>query len=61
MIVILIVIAVLLVATVFACLKVSGDCSRQEEEHPCQSCVRWEECNGVDEQCPRRGNDAETQ
>jgi hypothetical protein len=33
------------------------DCRRnesQEEEHPCDTCVRWGECNGVDEDCPRR-------
>lgn len=22
------------------------------EEDPCETCVRWEECNGVDECCP---------
>lgn len=39
---------------VWACCKVSGDCAREEEEHPCASCVRWSECNGVDDECPRR-------
>lgn len=43
------------VATLLACCKVSGECSRQEEkEHPCETCVRWSECNGVDDDCPRR-------
>ena len=38
---------------ILACCKVSGDCSRQDEkEHPCETCPRWSECNGVDEQCP---------
>lgn len=31
-------------------------CRRAEkpatEENPCETCVRWEECNGVDEDCP---------
>ena len=21
-------------------------------EHPCETCLRWPECNGVDESCP---------
>ena len=54
MIVAIIVIAVIAVLVALACCKVSGRCSREEEEHPCQTCVRWEECNGVDESCPRR-------
>ena len=24
------------------------------EEDPCDTCLRWSECNGVDEQCPLR-------
>lgn len=61
---------VLLVAVVLlimlACCKVSGDCARAEEmlearmaamKDPCETCLRWSECNGVDEQCPhRKGN-----
>lgn len=37
-----------------ACCKVSGDCSRQEEQDqdPCETCNRWSECNGVDSNCP---------
>lgn len=31
-------------------------CRRAEEseaeEDPCDTCVRWEECNGVDKDCP---------
>lgn len=22
------------------------------DNHPCETCLRWNECNGVDEQCP---------
>ena len=55
MIIAIIVIAAIAVLVALACCKVSGRCSREEEEHPCQTCVRWEECNGVDESCPRRG------
>ena len=45
--------ALFVMAAVMACCKVSGDCSRQEEKkNPCASCVRWFECNGVDEDCP---------
>ena len=55
MIIILIVITAIILLIVAACCKVSGVCSRQEEDnHPCGFCVRWEECNGVDEDCPRR-------
>lgn len=40
---------------ILVCCKVSGDCSRQrEKEEPCETCVRWEECNGVDDDCPIR-------
>ena len=40
---------------VLACCKVSGASSRQEEKRdPCTSCLRWYECNGVDEDCPWR-------
>lgn len=61
---------VLLVAVVLlivlACCKVSGDCAREEErlaakEDPCESCLRWSECNGVDEQCPHRKENAENE
>ena len=53
--IIAIIVAVALVAlTVMACCKVSGDCARKEENNPCDSCLRWPECNGVDEDCPWR-------
>ena len=39
---------------VMACCTVSGRGTQQEEEHPCASCPRWDECNGVDEDCPLR-------
>ena len=26
----------------------------EEDEHPCGTCVRWSECNGVDDECPWR-------
>ena len=47
--------ALLLAMVILACCKVSGNCARQEEqEDPCASCLRWPECNGVDENCPWR-------
>lgn len=50
---IFIIVCVLLAAVVIAaCCKVSGECS-QEEDH-CDTCLRWSECNGVDENCPWR-------
>lgn len=24
------------------------------EEDPCDTCLRWPECNSVDDECPRR-------
>lgn len=24
------------------------------EDDPCETCLRWSECNGVDDQCPLR-------
>ena len=27
---------------------------KEEDEHPCGTCVRWCECNGVDDDCPWR-------
>lgn len=53
----LIVLAVFPILIVLACCRVSGQCSRQEEkemEHHCENCVRWSECNGVDDECPWR-------
>ena len=45
------------VAKVSAC---AGDPNRTdaETESPCEECLRWPECNGVDrEYCPLLGND----
>lgn len=30
-----------------------------DHKEPCETCVRWDECNGVDENCPLR-KDADT-
>ena len=55
-----VVIAILLflaivIVSAWACLIVADNLSRQDEkEDPCNSCLRWSECNGVDENCPRR-------
>ena len=27
---------------------------KSEHADPCDTCVRWSECNGVDKECPRR-------
>lgn len=32
----------------------SGEENSPHPEEPCETCVRWEECCGVDEECPRR-------
>lgn len=59
------IIIALLAAAVLMCVlpscKVSGECSEierkaelQAADDPCESCLRWSECNGVDKQCPRR-------
>lgn len=38
--------------------KVSGECAEQERRaglhDPCETCLRWSECNGVDDECPLR-------
>ena len=58
MILALIFVAAFSLLVVFAACKVSGDCAREEEtleeECACENCLRWSECNGVDEQCPHR-------
>lgn len=54
-IILLIAVCIIAVGIIIACCMDSGECSRQEEkEHPCDTCLRWSECNGVDEECPRR-------
>ena len=30
---------------------------RKKKENPCESCLRWDECNGVDRECPLRKED----
>ncbi len=55
---ILLIVAVVLLA-ILSCCKVSSRCAREEEKRaqqasPCESCLRWAECNGVDENCPHR-------
>ena len=27
---------------------------RQEKDDPCETCLRWPECNGVDPDCPKK-------
>lgn len=27
---------------------------QKQKEEPCESCLRWSECNGADERCPYR-------
>ena len=52
------VLAVLAMVLVMACCRVAGEDSRRVEENdPCDSCLRWGECNGVDENCPWRNKD----
>lgn len=36
----------------------SGICSIYEQkDDPCETCLRWSECNGVDDKCPWRDTD----
>lgn len=57
MIIAILIAMVLVTLIVLARCKVSGDCARKEEKNPCDSCLRWSECNGVDEDCPWRAED----
>lgn len=54
-------IMILLVAGVIgyliAVLLRKGEEKQAEKEDPCDSCLRWPECNGVDEGCPWRDED----
>lgn len=55
MLIFIIVCAAFAALVVMGCCRVAGDCARQEEQKdPCEKCVRWGECNGVDEDCPWR-------
>lgn len=51
-----IVVSVLLAAlAVSVCRRFFGNRSGKAEQHdPCDSCLRWPECNGVDGDCPWR-------
>lgn len=41
-----------------AAIKMAGTQQKHEmQEDPCETCLRWEECNGVDENCPWRAED----
>lgn len=31
-----------------------GQTEKTQQESPCESCLRWSECNGVDKDCPLR-------
>lgn len=48
----------LAVAVMYSCLVVSSRESRKEENRKgqpcvhCETCNRWDECNGVDPECP---------
>lgn len=59
MIALILLIIALFAAWVFCLLcKASGKRSQTEaKDNPCETCLRWDECNGVDEQCPRSGDD----
>ena len=54
-----IVVGVLLVAlAVTTCRRLFGNRSGEaEQRYPCDGCLRWPECNGVDEDCPWRAED----
>lgn len=57
MTIVIIVCGLIAALIIVASCKVSGDCTRQEEqEDPCLLCLRWPECNGVDEDCPLRND-----
>lgn len=53
-----VVLAVIFLLLIMPCCKASGDYNRiMEKEDPCDNCLRWEECNGVDKDCPWRDED----
>lgn len=54
LLVLFVVIALMLVLD---CCRTSGICAEEEsraaaQQNPCETCLRWEECNGVDKECP---------
>lgn len=69
----IIIILVFVVVLVYGCLTVSARESRREEHRrtanptppktpvePCEKCLRWPECNGVDQDCPLLSAEAKT-
>lgn len=34
--------------------KAPSPAQKKKTEEPCETCLRWEECNGTDERCPYR-------
>lgn len=56
-IVFLVIVAGVLLA-ILSCCKVAGHATEKERQaqrkNPCETCLRWEECNGVDDQCPHK-------
>lgn len=41
-------------AIVFLLFREKKPATPEMKEDPCESCLRWDECNGVDEKCPGR-------
>lgn len=37
--------------------KILAAYREKDKKDPCESCLRWPECNGVDEDCPWRNED----
>lgn len=55
LIAIIAIVATLITWGIITWCKSAGRASRQEEqENPCAGCLRWDECNGVDTECPWR-------
>ena len=34
--------------------KAPSPAQKKKTEEPCETCLRWDECNGSDESCPMR-------
>ena len=56
----LILLVVLIAALVVLGKAVKGEHKENPDKDYCELCVRWSECNGVDEDCPWRSNDVKT-
>lgn len=55
LIAIIAIVATLITWGIITWCKNAGHTSRQkEQEPPCERCLRWDECNGVDPVCPWR-------